>query len=456
MIRTLFIGTSSFAVPALQKLSERDDVEIVGVITQPDKPFGRKQELKKSDVKEKFEELNLKCEIFQPKKLKEEADTILEKTKPDLIVVASYGQFIPNIMLKYPRFQALNIHGSILPKLRGAVPIPMSILKGFKDTGITIQIMAEEMDAGDIIATSETEIAEDDNTETLTKKLSKLGAEKLDDILEDWSEGRITPQKQDSSQATFCYKADIDKKNAEIDWSDSAVSIDRKIKAFYPWPIAWTILRNPKEKNKEIGLEASEKFTGKKFMILKSQVLDAETPINKGGKLYKSGNSLLARCSQGWIEINEAQLEGKNKMPGKDYLFLANDTTVSVRGFLEYDDRILIFDRKVETYEYLSLPGGGVIVGESQEQALIREFKEETNLDIELGEFLYEEKEYNDIVTHRIYRVNAQRIGKVEVLGEEADYDQNKNSYKLVWLTPDEILQKNISENFRSYLKKNY
>jgi 8-oxo-dGTP pyrophosphatase MutT (NUDIX family) len=127
-----------------------------------------------------------------------------------------------------------------------------------------------------------------------------------------------------------------------------------------------------------------------------------------------------------------------------------------VRGFLEYDDRILIFDRKVETYEYLSLPGGGVMVGESQEQALIREFKEETNLDIELGEFLYEEKEYNDIVTHRIYRVNAQRIGKVEVLGEEADYDQNKNSYKLVWLTPDEILQKNISENFRSYLKKNY
>src|SRR5688572_22105459 len=150
MIKALFIGTSDFAVPILEKLITSKKVDLAGVVTQPDRPVGRKQILTPPDVKKYLIENSIDVPVFQPEKLGLDAEEILNKTKPELIIVASYGQFIPKIMLNYPKYKCLNIHASLLPDLRGAVPMPMAILKGYEKTGVTLQVMVEGMDEGDI------------------------------------------------------------------------------------------------------------------------------------------------------------------------------------------------------------------------------------------------------------------------------------------------------------------
>lgn len=313
--KTLFIGTSEFAVPILEKLSRLENIDIAGIVTQPDRPAGRHQsELVPPTVKAFAISKKLKAEIFQPEKLKTEAKNILEKTKPELVITASYAQMIPKIMLDYPKLKALNVHASLLPELRGAVPVPMAILQGEKKTGVTIQIMAEKLDEGPIIDQKEIRIDPEETAGTLTDKLSKLAADQLENILPKWIGGKIKPKKQDNSKATYCFQKDISKEKAMLLGTDSAIEIDRKVRAFNPWPIAWAYLR-----------EASAGFAGKRIKIFKVKILNKTHLSKKNLKFFRHNKSLILRADTGWLEVLECQVEGKNIMSGKDALFLAND-----------------------------------------------------------------------------------------------------------------------------------
>ena len=327
--KILFIGTSDFAVPILEKLAHSEFIELIGVVTQPDKSIGRHQsELGQSPVKQWVQtssKKEKKVQLFQPEKLRDEAEKIIELTQPDLIIVASYGQMVPKIMIDYPKFKCLNVHVSLLPDLRGAVPMPMAILKGYKKTGVSIPIMTEKLDDGDIIARREFDIDDDETTESLTKKASNVGADLLISILQKWMNGEVKPVPQDHSKATYCTQNDISKEKAQLLTTDTAIDIDRKIRAFYPWPIAWSFLRGPEDDKQMEGIEANAQFKGKRLKIFKIKVLDEKYPNKKNLKLFKYENRLILRADDGWLEILECQLEGKKKMPGSDYLFLAND-----------------------------------------------------------------------------------------------------------------------------------
>ncbi len=305
-IRTLFIGTSSFAVPTLKALSEADFIDLVGVVTQPDKPFGRDQKLTPPPVKDEARKLNLNIPIFQPEKLRAQSQEILEKTNPELIIVASYGQMVPANMIHFPKYKCLNIHCSILPDLRGAVPMPMAILKGYKKTGVSIPVMTEGLDDGDIVALVEEEIRFDETTESLTERLSEIGAKKLIEILPEWTEGKITPIPQDESKVTHTTADDISKDKAEVDWNKSAEEVDRMVRAFYPWPVAWSWVN----------------FNGqKRFKIYKATLSDFESD-KKPGEFFKKDKNLFVQTGKGSLELVEVQLEGKAKDDAKNYLYL--------------------------------------------------------------------------------------------------------------------------------------
>jgi methionyl-tRNA formyltransferase len=464
MIRVLFIGTSEFAVHFIKKLTEIEYIDLVGVITQPDKPIGRKQILSPPPVKEYLQSTSSKIKVFQPERLGQDAKQILDETKPEIVIVVAYGQMIPDGMLNYPKFKCLNIHGSLLPKLRGAVPVPMAILNGFDKTGITIQIMEKKLDAGDILASKDVEIANDDNTESLKLKLADIGTKLLEETLPKWADStgksRLTPTRQNESESTFCVQSDISKEKAELLKTDSAEIIDRKIRAFYPWPISWGILRNPESNKQDRGIESIEKFTDKRFMIYKAKIIDKDHFNKKGLKLFRRENSLILRCDTGWLEILECQLEGKKRLSGRDYLFLARDTMTSIRGILIKDNKILLIHRIKAGNDYYATPGGAQMVGEKVEDALKREFLEETNQIIIPKELAYESHFVFDdgsSFTHLNYlcELSSDSIDRtLKMIGEETQYDQKENFYELCWIPVKDAVKLNIPEDLKKYLEK--
>lgn len=327
-IRTIFIGTPEFVVPALKKISELEFTDLVGVITQPDKPFGRKKVMAPPPVKawilENINSLrepqgtdsNDQIKIYQPEKLKDESEEILEELKPELIITFAYRQFIPKSMLEYPKYGCLNIHPSILPDLRGATPMPMAILKGYKETGVTLQVMGEGMDEGDVIGVRRQKLENRETTESLSEKITGLVEEMLEVELLQWIKGEIKTQPQDHSKATYCYEKDISKKKAEIDWNESAIEINRKIRAFYSWPIAWCELSGINTKN--------EAFWGKRLKIYTAapSVIPDFDPGSQPGQIFKYEKELYIQTGKGVLRLEEIQLEGKKRMSGRDYLFL--------------------------------------------------------------------------------------------------------------------------------------
>jgi methionyl-tRNA formyltransferase len=309
-VRTLFCGTSEFAVPILKKLLEVEYIDLVAVVTQPDRPVGRKQIITPTPIKSLVEEENLSLKIFQPESLKLEVANILEDTRPELIIVASYGQFISDVMLEYPKFKCLNIHGSLLPDLRGAVPVQTAILEGYKKTGVTIQIMSKEMDEGDIIGHKIYDIADGETTATLMQHLSNVAVKLLDEILPDWIGNKIIPIKQDNTKATYCYIKDFSKVNAEIDWSKSAVEIERKVRAFFPQPTAY--------------FEVKIKEQELKIKLFKVGLIENLGTNSEIGKVIRINKNLYVKCGDNkYLELIEFQLEGKKRAFAKDYLYLA-------------------------------------------------------------------------------------------------------------------------------------
>ncbi|EFI84651.1 methionyl-tRNA formyltransferase [Listeria grayi] len=237
MTKIIFMGTPEFSVPVLKRLAERYDC--IAVVTQPDRPVGRKRVLTPPPVKVAAEEYGIP--VYQPEKLRtsEELQTLID-LEADLLVTAAYGQILPKALLDAPKHGAINVHASLLPKYRGGAPVHYAVMNGEKETGVTIMYMEEALDAGDMIASRAIPITDADNTGILFDKLSQLGADLLMETLPDFLAGRTKAIPQDESQVTFA--RNISREQEKIDWSKSGRTIFNQIRGLSPWPVAYTLL----------------------------------------------------------------------------------------------------------------------------------------------------------------------------------------------------------------------
>ena len=294
-MRIIFAGTSQFGIPTLEKLLSLN-YQLATVVTQPDKPVGRKQVLTPSPIKVWALKHNIPVE--QPEKIGQ-LQTQISDLKPDLLLVAAYGQIIPKAILDLPRFGSINIHGSLLPKYRGASPIQSAILNGDKETGITLIKMDEQMDHGPIIAKEVLRLSGSETFPELYEKLSHVSAELVSKALPEWFSGRVKAAEQIHTHAT--YTKLLKRDDGRLDWSSNAREIDQKIRALNPEPGTYTTL------------------DGKTVKILAAEILN-ESKIELPGKIYNRSGELAVKCLDGSILIKELQPEGKKPMSGKDFL----------------------------------------------------------------------------------------------------------------------------------------
>ncbi|PZG39534.1 methionyl-tRNA formyltransferase [Listeria ivanovii] len=237
MTKIIFMGTPAFSVPILEQLAEAYDV--IAVVTQPDRPVGRKRVLTPPPVKKTALELGIP--VFQPEKLRTSSELEeLTALQADLLVTAAYGQILPNALLESPRHGSINVHASLLPEYRGGAPVHYALLDGKTETGVTIMYMVEKLDAGDMISQRKIPITDEDNTGTMFDKLSQLGAELLMDTLPDFLAGNITATPQDPDKVTFA--RNISREQEKIDWARPGREIFNQIRGLSPWPVAYTTL----------------------------------------------------------------------------------------------------------------------------------------------------------------------------------------------------------------------
>ena len=294
--KIVFMGTPDFAVPGLKAIAGDNRFKIIGVITQKDKPVGRSQELKPTPVKKAA--LNLGLKVLQPNRVKNIIDK-LKKLTPDFIIVIAYGQILNEEVLNIPKIACVNVHASLLPKYRGASCLQAPILNGDKETGVTVMLMAKGLDTGDILKQTKIELNGTEILETLHGKLSELGAAVLGDTLIDYAENKIIPQKQDEFLAS--YVKITDKKDGLISWNDKAVVIERKVRAFNPWPGAFTYLEE------------------KMIKIIKAEVLNDEKKFEIG-QIFEENKHICIKCGQNSLRILELQLEGKKATDSQSFL----------------------------------------------------------------------------------------------------------------------------------------
>ncbi len=292
------MGTPAFGVPALQQLV-LNGYHVVSVYTQPDKPAGRGQKLTPSPLKRAA--LCLGLPVLQPDNLKtEEVTAELIDFEADFIVVAAYGQVLPKTVLNAPVSGCVNIHPSLLPRYRGASPIPSAILDGDDFTGVSIMLMNEGLDTGPVLTKAQIPIADNDTTASLTLKLSLIAAHLLQDVLPEFKEGRIVPRIQDEARAT--YSCMITRESGEIDWHMPADFIWRQVRAFYPWPGCYT------------------RWRGKRIKIVEViPVLDERDAI-EGQVLTLIDDGFAVRTGNGTLKILSIQLEGKRQMTATEFL----------------------------------------------------------------------------------------------------------------------------------------
>lgn len=301
-IKTLFLGTPEFAVPGLKAILEDNRFEVIAVITQPDKKVGRHQELAPPPVKVVAQENNIK--VLQPEKISDIKNEIAD-LKPDLAVVIAYGQIIPKDILDIPEHGFINVHASLLPKCRGASCIQGPILDGDKITGITIMKIDEGLDTGPILQQAEINIELDDTASSMHDKLSKLSARILGDVLNDYIDGKITPKPQPKTGVSFVKT--LKKADGQINWQNSAINIERMIRALNPWPGTFT------------------DFQGKNLKILSASHKILDINKYKIGKVFLHNNKPTIQCGQGALAVNRLQLEGKKKIEAEDFIRGNND-----------------------------------------------------------------------------------------------------------------------------------
>ncbi|WP_113929847.1 methionyl-tRNA formyltransferase [Bacillus sp. P14.5] len=298
MTKIVFMGTPQFSVGVLQKLIN-NDYDVIAVVTQPDRPVGRKRVMTPPPVKVEAEKHGIP--VYQPEKIrqKEELEKILA-LKPDLIVTAAFGQILPKELLDAPQYGCINVHASLLPELRGGAPIHYSIIQGKKSTGVTIMYMVEKLDAGDMISSVEVEIDERDHVGTLHDKLSEAGANLLIETIPPLLNGEISPEKQDESKATFAWN--IKREQEKIDWTKAGEEIYNHVRGMHPWPVAYTELDGSVLK-----VWWSEKVQGHKGSP--GEIVSVE----EDGIVVSTGSDVS-------IKITELQPSGKKRMSAKDYI----------------------------------------------------------------------------------------------------------------------------------------
>jgi len=299
-MRILFMGTPEFAVTPLEHLM-LNQFQVVAVYTQPDKPAGRGRSLVPQPMKKAA--LIRKLPVVQPTSLKE-AEVVAELAgfHPDVIVVAAFGQILPQSVLDIPRYGCINVHPSLLPRFRGASPVAAVILAGDELTGVSLMLMDSGLDTGPILAQEQVSISPQDTTGSLTAKLSQIAAQLLPEILRRWTRGEITPKPQDEAEAT--YSVPITKEEGEINWHLSAVEIWRRVRAFQPWPGSYT------------------RWGGKRLEIIEA------VPLAEGGSLVvgqvvalnREGAGFGVNTGDGILSVLKVQLEGKRAVSAVEFV----------------------------------------------------------------------------------------------------------------------------------------
>ncbi len=310
--KIIFMGSGDLAAIILKKIAASEFRPEV-VFTQPDKPAGRKQVPSPSPAKKIAQNFDLK--IFEPKSLKNnETKDLVKSFAPDLIIVADYGKIIPKNILDIPKYGALNIHPSLLPRHRGATPVHDTILSGDRKTGVSIILMDEQVDHGPIAASAEygSDISKIGRIE-LTEKLAELGAELLIKILPEWFAEKIEPAIQNETLAT--YTKILSKDDGKIDWRKPAEEIERQIRAFEGWPGSWCVWPE----------------NNKKIKILRAEIMGITGSGTPGKVSIMPGGEMAVGTGSGGLKIQELQLEGKNKTTGKEFL----------RGYFQIIGKIL-------------------------------------------------------------------------------------------------------------------
>lgn len=298
-MRIVFMGTPDFAAASLKKLID-EKYDIAAVFTQPDKPRDRGMKLSYSPVKELALENNIP--VYQPTKLRDGTATELIKSlRPDILVVVAYGRILPDDMLEVPKYGAINVHASLLPKYRGAAPIQWAVLNGDKITGVTTMYLASEMDTGDIIYTSETEIGEFETSGELFDRLMVMGAELLDRTLRDIEAGTAPRTQQDHSKASYVKM--LDKSLSPIEWAKTPREIIKLIYGLQPWPVA------------------TAELDGKVFKIYSAEYTQNKTVKAPGSVVSAGKKGIEIACLGGeTLLITELQAAGKKRMKASDYL----------------------------------------------------------------------------------------------------------------------------------------
>lgn len=299
-MRTVFMGTPEFAVPSLEHLV-LNHYEVVAVYTQPDRPAGRGRALVTSPVKEAA--LRLKLPVVQPDGLKSAAAVSqLAELHPDVVVVAALGQILPQSVLDVPGYGCINVHPSLLPRFRGASPVAAAILSGDELTGVSIMLLDAGMDTGPVLVRAAVPVSPQDNTGSLTGKLSLVAARLLQEALTGWLRHEIVPRPQNEAEAT--YTAQIAKEVGEIDWHLSATEIWRRVRAFNPWPGCYT------------------RWRGKQLKIIEAVPL-AEKAVSGAGRVVAlPGHEAVpgVGTGDGILGVLRVQLEGKRAMPAAEFL----------------------------------------------------------------------------------------------------------------------------------------
>jgi len=349
-MKTIFMGTPNFALPILEALITSKDFKPIAVITSPNKPVGRKQEMTPPPVKVLAHTHNIP--VLQPEKVRTpEAVQQIKDLQPDLIIVAAYGKIIPGDILQIPKYGCINVHGSLLPKYRGPSPIQAAILEGEKATGITIMVMDENMDTGPMLLQQEITLDSKETFQTLHDKLSQLGADLLLQALPQYVRGELKPQEQDNTLATYCQM--ITREDGQLIWNKNSEELERQIRAFTPWPGAFTFYHiQPNKRLKILNAEILPDH-GEKIPLnppLRKGESENDSPSEKStldspfsapggsasggekegrgilkkepeyGKMIFEQNKVLVKTGNGWLSITRLQPEGGHIMTAQEFI----------------------------------------------------------------------------------------------------------------------------------------
>ena len=301
-LKTIFMGTAELACASLQALGRERGVQLVAVVSQPDKPRGR--DLKVQPTPVKAIALSMVIPVLQPARARDAAFfEQLRQLKPDLIAVAAYGQILPPAILELPRYGCLNVHTSLLPKYRGAAPIQWAILGGDPETGVTIMKMDAGLDTGDILTQVTTPISAADNAQTLHDRLARLGGELLVSTIPDYVAGRITPRPQPTEGVSYARR--LTKEDGRLDWTQPAHSLWNRVRAFTPWPGAFT----------------TQQVEGKPRLLKIWSAQAEETGAGQPGQVLRADKSGIAvACGEHALRILELQREGGRRLSAAEFL----------------------------------------------------------------------------------------------------------------------------------------